>query len=99
MSTHVPVAANTRWLSVQSAADILGLSAAALRKSLDRRAIRSPDGGIEAELDGVRGRKLGRLWRVALSPAWSEPVHSTARAGVSCSRREGAGSDREGERS
>jgi hypothetical protein len=57
---------SARWLSVQSAADILGLTPAALRKSLDRRAVRSPDGAIEAELDGVRGRKLGRLWRVNL---------------------------------
>jgi hypothetical protein len=46
---------------------------AALRKALDRRATRTADGGIEAELDGVHARKLGRLWRVALSAAWSNP--------------------------
>jgi hypothetical protein len=63
----------TRWISLQSAADLLGLTPAALRKSLDRRAARSADGGIEAELDGVRARKLGRLWRVTLSPAWTLP--------------------------
>jgi hypothetical protein len=63
----------TRWISVQSAADLLGLTATALRKSLDRRAVRSADGGIEAELDGVRARKLGRLWRVTLSSAWTLP--------------------------
>jgi hypothetical protein len=63
----------TRWISVQTAADLLGLTPAALRKSLDRRAVRSADGGIEAELDGVRARKLGRLWRVTLSTAWTLP--------------------------
>jgi hypothetical protein len=67
--TDLPAA--TRWVSVQTAADLLGMTAAALRKALDRRSIRTPDGGIEAELDGVRGRKLGRLWRVSLGPAWS----------------------------
>jgi hypothetical protein len=64
----------TQWISLQSAAGLLGLSPAALRKSLDRRAARTPDGGIEAELDGVRARKLGCLWRVTLSPAWTVPI-------------------------
>lgn len=68
-----------RWISLQSAADLLGLTAAALRKSLDRRAVRTPDGGIEAEIDGVRGRKLGRLWRVTLSCAWTVPTTTKAR--------------------
>jgi hypothetical protein len=63
--------AATRWISVESAADLLGMTAPALRKALDRRAQRTADGGTEAELDGVRGRKLGRLWRVTLSPAWT----------------------------
>src|SRR5262245_31772654 len=99
MSSRTAVASSTRWLSVQSAADILGLTPPALRKALDRRAVRSPDGGTVAELDGVHGRKLGRLWRVALSLAWSEPLHSAGSHGVSLPRREGAGSDREGQRS
>ena len=68
------LAPTPRWLSVQSAADLLGLPAAALRKSLERRAVRAPDGGIKAEIDGVRGRKLGRLWRVLLSSAWTLPL-------------------------
>ena len=67
-------AAQTRWISLSAAADLLGLTATALRKSLDRRSSRSKDGGIEAELDGVRGRKLGRLWRVTLSSAWTVPT-------------------------
>ena len=67
------------WISVQSAADRLGLTAAALRKSLDRRAVQTPDGGIEAEIDGVRGRKFGRLWRVTFSCAWTVPTTTKTR--------------------
>src|SRR5262249_41557923 len=99
MSSRTSNASNTRCLSVRSAAAISGMTAAALRKALDRRAVQSPDGGIVAEIDGVHGRKLGRLWKVALSVAWSEPVHSAGRNGVSSSRREDPGSDREGGRS
>jgi hypothetical protein len=60
----------TTWTSLDRAAQALGMSAPALRKALDRRAARVADGGIEAELHGVRGRKLGRLWRVTFSAAW-----------------------------
>jgi hypothetical protein len=66
----------TQWVSLQSAAQVLGMTPAALRKSLDRRAARTSDGGIEAEIDGVRGRKFGRLWRVVFSPAWTLPLTS-----------------------
>lgn len=70
-----------RWISLPSAADVLGLTADALRKTLDRRARKVADGGVEAEIDGVRARKLGRLWRVALGPAWCTPSPSdSARA-------------------
>jgi hypothetical protein len=86
MNARATATAGQRWLSVQAAAEMLGLTAAALRKSLERRAVRTLEGGIEADIDGVRGRKLGRLWRVALSAAWSEPI------------RENAGSNREGGR-
>jgi hypothetical protein len=37
---------------------------------LERRAVKAVDGGIEANVDGVRARKLGRLWRVRFSEAW-----------------------------
>ena len=90
-------AAQTRWISLQSAADLLGLTATALRKSLDRRAMRRPDGGIEAELDGVRGRKLGRLWRVTLSPAWTVPT--SPRLAVASTPSQSVRDDREGTRS
>ena len=44
--------------------------AALIRASLERHAVRAPDGVIEATIDGVRARKLGRLWRVAFSERW-----------------------------
>ena len=86
-----------RWISLQSAADLLGLTAAALRKSLDRRSVRTSDGGIEAEIDGVRGRKLGRLWRVTLSCAWTVPTITKAR--VNSAPSQSVRDDREGPRS
>ena len=64
-------APSASWLSVRTAAERLGFSDGALRKLLERNAVRAADGGIEANVDGVRGRKLRRLWRVCLSPAWS----------------------------
>jgi len=58
------------WLSLLAAAEHLGEPPDSLRKKLDRVSKRSPDGGIEAELDGLRARKLGRLWKVRLSDSW-----------------------------
>lgn len=58
------------WLALPRAAALLDMSADALRRALERRAVRAPDGGIEAELDGIRGRKLAGRWRVQLGPAW-----------------------------
>jgi hypothetical protein len=55
---------------LRQAADLLDMSADALRRALERRAARVADGGIEACVDGVRGRKFGRLWRVAFSESW-----------------------------
>jgi len=49
------------------------MNAAALRKTLERRATRGPDGATEANLDGVRARKFGRTWRVRFSDAWGLP--------------------------
>ena len=76
MRREAPVSARVvaapRWLVVEEAAVFLSLSPDALRKSLERAAVRVADGGIEAHLDGVRGRKLGRRWRVQMSAAWSE---------------------------
>ncbi|MEB2314327.1 MAG: hypothetical protein OZ928_20980 [Polyangiaceae bacterium] len=62
--------ASARWLRVREAAELLSMSEEALRRALERRAIRASDGGIEADYDGIRGRKLGRTWRVCLSERW-----------------------------
>lgn len=66
MKDVVPV----RWVSVDRAALVLDLTPAALRRSLERHAQRAPDGGVEANIDGVRARKFGRLWRVRFSERW-----------------------------
>ena len=61
------------WVSLERAAVHLGMSAAALRKALERRAARAADGVTEATLDGVQARKFGRLWRVRFSERWGLP--------------------------
>jgi hypothetical protein len=58
------------WVSVNSAAEFLDMSPDALRRTIERRAVRASDGGIEANVDGVRARKFGRTWRVAFSERW-----------------------------
>ncbi|HEU4535809.1 MAG TPA: hypothetical protein VFS00_16900 [Polyangiaceae bacterium] len=58
------------WVSLGTAAEHLGTSSDALRRLFERRAVRAADGGVEAHVDGVRARKLGRLWRVSLGPSW-----------------------------
>ena len=65
--------APAQWVSMDKAAAHLGMSAEALRKTLERRAVRASDGTTEAVLDGVRARKFGRLWRVRFSEAWGLP--------------------------
>jgi hypothetical protein len=64
----------TRWCSLHAAADFLGMTADALRRCVERRAMKMPDGGTEARLDGVRARKFGRLWRVMLSSEWTRKM-------------------------
>ena len=70
-----------RWLSVAEAAAFLSMTDDALRKALERRSVRAADGSIEAEFDGVRGRKLGRGWRVQLSERWSSTADDLRRGG------------------
>ena len=60
------------WLTVAAAAPILDYEPVSLRRLLDRHARRTADGGVEAVVDGVVGRKIGRSWRVQLSAAWLE---------------------------
>ena len=59
-----------RWLTVRDAASVLSVSPDALRRAFERHARSAPDGGTEAEVDGVRARKFGRQWRVMLGNAW-----------------------------
>jgi len=63
-------ALEARWLTIRDAAALLGSTDRALRRALERRAVRAPDGSTEANLDGVRGRKLGGRWRVLLGKGW-----------------------------
>lgn len=67
-----PTKKRGKWLVIHVAAEMLSLSTDALRKRLERNAFSARDGVTEAEFDGVRGRKLGGNWRVALSPRWTE---------------------------
>jgi hypothetical protein len=60
-----------RWLTVTDAARHLGVTEVSLRRLLERNARKGADGAIQARVDGLTGRKIGRLWRVWLSPAWS----------------------------
>ncbi len=59
------------WLTATEAAELLRLNVRVFRRMLDRRARRGPDGAVEARFDGVVARKVGRTWRVALSPLWN----------------------------
>lgn len=61
-----------RWFPIRDAASILGLTPGALRKLLERRAVRAADGSVEAHVDGVRGRKFANRWRISLGKAWTE---------------------------
>jgi len=66
-------ASPAQWVSLEKAATHLGMNATALRKTIERRAVRATDGGTEASLDGVRARKFGRHWRIRFSEAWGRP--------------------------
>jgi len=76
MARRIPFVApkTVRWTTVEEAAAFFGLKPHALRARLRRAARRSVDGGIEADIDGVRGRKFGTSWRVALGARWVEPT-------------------------
>lgn len=60
-----------RWYALRDAARVLGVSASALRKVLERRAARAADGGVEATVDGVRARKFANRWRISFGEAWT----------------------------
>lgn len=59
------------WLGIQRAAELLDEDPESLRKKLERAARRTSEGHVESEIDGVRGRKFARLWKVQLPPGWA----------------------------
>jgi hypothetical protein len=61
-----------RWFPLRDAAATLGVSADALRKQLERNVTRARDGGVEAQIDGVRARKFANRWRVSFGEAWCD---------------------------
>lgn len=66
----MPRSSRPRWLAVREAAELLSVTPAALRRRIERNAKRSRSGQVEANIDGVRARKFGRLWRVRLDDGW-----------------------------
>ena len=62
------------WRSIEATARILGVPTITLRRLIGRSARRAPDGSMEACVDGIRARKLGRHWRVWLHPSWTGPA-------------------------
>jgi hypothetical protein len=62
------------WTSVATAAEFLGVPLLSLRRMIERNAKKGKDGSIESRRDGITARKLGRLWRVRLDPAWTKPT-------------------------
>lgn len=61
-----------KWISLARAAEVLGEPEESLRKKLTRASRKASDGVVEATLDGIRARKLGRNWKVLLSSRWTE---------------------------
>ena len=61
-----------RWYALRDAAMMLSVTPSALRKQFERRAVRARDGGTEATVDGVRGRKFANRWRVSFGRPWTE---------------------------
>lgn len=78
-SVPPPVGDRARWLDVKAAAAVLGYGTVSFRRLLERHARRSRDGGVEAVVDGIRARKVGRTWRVQLSSEWTSQPRSTRR--------------------
>jgi hypothetical protein len=62
----------TRWYPLRDAAAFLRVTPNALRKQLERRAVQAADGGVEAQVDGVRARKFANRWRVSFGRVWTD---------------------------
>ena len=76
MKGATDIGTSTTWTSVREAARVLGFGVVSLRRVLERHARRVDDGGVEANVDGLRARKFGRSWRVQLSDAWTSARRS-----------------------
>jgi hypothetical protein len=61
------------WMTIEQAASFLNLPPVTLRRSLERNARKTPEGGTMAQSDGITARKIGRLWRVWLDACWTRP--------------------------
>jgi hypothetical protein len=60
----------TRSCSGANVSADLDRNSTAAYGALERRTVRSSDGRVEAEVDAVRARKLGRLSRVQFDQRW-----------------------------
>lgn len=67
------------WLPLSQAAHELGMDAATLRKKFERSVRKATDGVAESTIDGVRARKFGGRWKVALNENWSIGPNGTKR--------------------
>jgi hypothetical protein len=61
------------WMTVEQAAAFLSMQVVTIRRSLERNARATPEGGTISHWDGITARKLGRHWRVWLDLAWLAP--------------------------
>jgi hypothetical protein len=72
--TTAPTAApaiTSGWVSVDVASRFLSLAPGRLRRTLERRATRDADGHVVVRMDGIVGRKFGRLWRLKFAACWT----------------------------
>jgi hypothetical protein len=70
----VGMSLHTSWMTVEQAAAFLSLPTVTLRRSFERNARSTPDGGTVAHVNGITARKIGRLWRVWLDAGWRTPA-------------------------
>jgi hypothetical protein len=60
-------------MTVEAAAGFLSMPVVTLRRSIERKAQSTPEGGTVSRLDGITARKVGRQWRVWLDADWLDP--------------------------
>jgi hypothetical protein len=60
-------------MTVEAAASFLGMPVVTLRRTIERNAQSTPEGGTVSRVDGITARKIGRLWRVWLDADWTNP--------------------------